>query len=122
MKKTTKSKYLSKIDNQLEENNININNEILIINIKDYNELLQSVPELSEDELVKFWSLVIQSPELPLKDRLTASDKLAKYKGMYEKCKTIGTSGGAVYKWKSTVEAEIVHEENTTPPVSVEEV
>ena len=83
-----------------------------IININNIKEL-DNVEALTEEQLASWWTLVVTCPDIPMKDRLAASDKLAKYRGMFERGKTIATSGGAVYKWKSTVEAEIVHDTET---------
>jgi uncharacterized protein YeaC (DUF1315 family) len=72
------------------------------------------------DSQIEAWlQLVMLGKVQANKEQLSAADKLLKTRGMYEKNKTIGTNGGAVYKWKSTVEAEIVHEESTTPDISV---
>lgn len=98
---------------------INHLNNLVVINI-DSIKALESIEPLNERQLASWWTMVIADKNLPIKDRLAASDKLAKYNGMYEKSRTIATSGGAVYKWKSTVEAEIVPEEKTTPDTSVD--
>ena len=100
------------ITNELETINKEIDNSLLVININSIKEL-DNVEALTEDQLASWWTLVVTCPDIPMKDRLAASDKLAKYRGMFERGKTIATSGGAVYKWKSAVEAEIVHDTET---------
>jgi hypothetical protein len=107
---------LNSFNNELEtisnKNNNNIDNSLLVININNIKEL-ESVEALTEEQLASWWTLVISCPDIPMKERLAASDKLAKYRGMFERGKTIATSGGAVYKWKTAVEAEIVHDTET---------
>lgn len=112
---------LNSFNNELEiisnKNGNNIDNSLLVININNIKEL-ESVEALTEEQLAAWWTLVISCPDVPMKERLAASDKLAKCRGMFERGKTIATSGGAVYKWKNSIDAEIVHDESTTSSVS----
>jgi uncharacterized protein YeaC (DUF1315 family) len=126
MKKLNKSKYLNTLDNinndLLDNNKLNTdndnNNKLIVINLNNIEEL-NNVANMTDGQIEAWLQLVMLGKVQANKEQLSAADKLLKTRGMYEKNKTIGTNGGAVYKWKSTVEAEIVHEESTTPDMSV---
>ena len=124
MKKLNKNRYLNTLDNinteiktDIENNNTD-NNKLLIININEIEEL-NNISLLNNEQIEAWLQLVMLGKVQATKEQLSAADKLLKTRGMYEKNKTIGTNGGAVYKWKSTVEAEIVREESTTSDTSV---
>lgn len=121
MKKLNKNRYLNTIsevnDTNLTNNDLNNTNEsnkLLVINLNNI-EQLNDVVNMTDSQIEAWLQLVMLGKVQANKEQLSAADKLLKTRGMYEKNKTIGTNGGAVYKWKSTVEAEIVHEESTQP-------
>ena len=125
MKKLNKNRYLNTIsevnDTNLTNNDLNNTNEsnkLLVINLNNI-EQLNDVVNMTDSQIEAWLQLVMLGKVQATKEQLSAADKLLKTRGMYEKHKTIGTSGGAVYKWKNSIDAEIVREESTTPDISV---
>ena len=102
---------ITAIQKQNDQLEISIQNSLNLNNIEQLNDVVN----MTDSQIEAWLQLVMLGKVQANKEQLSAADKLLKTRGMYEKNKTIGTNGGAVYKWKSTVEAEIVHEESTQP-------